>query len=121
MSVRESAALQSIDSLFRVGTSSGLSDAELLDRYVSGERERAEASFEALVLRHGPMVFDVCRKVLDNTHDAQDAFQATWLVLAARARSIRRKTSVASWLYGVALRVAAHARAESARRRAREH
>ena len=55
------------------------------------------------MLRHGPMVFDVCNKVLDNPHDAQDAFQATFLVLATRARSIRRQGSVGSWLHGIAL------------------
>ena len=72
------------------------------------------------MLRHGPMVFDVCNKVLDNPHDAQDAFQATFLVLATRARSIRRQKSVGSWLHGVAFRVARRARSDAARRKAHE-
>ena len=82
--------------------------------------ESAESAFEALVLRHGPMVFDVCYKVLGNPHDVQDALQSTFLILAVKAGSIRRQESIASWLYGVALRVASHARSEAARRRAGE-
>ena len=70
------------------------------------------------MIRHGPMVFGICRNVLQNVHDAQDAFQAVFLVLANRSRSIRRKDSVASWLFGVAQRVAARARSRAARRRA---
>src|SRR5262249_46205514 len=63
---------------------------------------------------------DICRRALGDPHDAEDAFQATFLVLATRARSIRRRKSVASWLYGVALRVARRARADAIRRRAHE-
>ena len=70
------------------------------------------------MIRHGPMVFGICNRVLQDVHDAQDAFQAVFLVLANRARSIRRKDSVASWLFGVAQRVAARARSRAARRRA---
>ncbi len=81
---------------------------------------RDEVAFEALVERHGPMVFQVCRSVLSDPHDAQDAFQATFLVLARRAGSIRERGSVASWLFGVAARVAARARVAAARRRKHE-
>ena len=103
--------------LLEAGTMTGLSDGELLERFAS---RRDEAAFAALVERHGPMVHRVCREVLAGHHDAQDAFQATFLVLARQAGSIRRRTSVASWLYGVALRVARCARSASARRRRHE-
>ncbi len=82
--------------------------------------ETAEAAFAALVDRHGAMVLRVCRQVLGDEHEAQDASQATFLVLARRAGSIGRRESVASWLHGVALRVAARARLAASRRRARE-
>jgi RNA polymerase sigma factor (sigma-70 family) len=109
--------------LFRAGTVTGWSDRELLDRFVDrGEPddEGAELAFAALVERHGPMVLSVCREVLGDRHDAEDAFQAAFLVLASRARSIRRRESVAAWLHGVALRVAACARSRAARRRRHE-
>src|SRR5262249_15482009 len=75
----------------------------------------------ALVLRHGPMVFALCKNALGNFHDAQDAFQSTFLILATKAGSIRQQASVASWLHGVALRVTSHARLDVARRQLREH
>src|SRR5262249_46365024 len=74
----------------------------------------------SLLARHGPMVLRVCRAVLGDRHEVEDAFQATFLVLAVRARSIRRRGSVASWLHGVALRVAASERSRAARRRRHE-
>jgi RNA polymerase sigma factor (sigma-70 family) len=77
-------------------------------------------AFTVLVERHGPMVWRVCRRVLTDPHEAEDAFQATFLVLARQARSIRNRDSVASWLYGVALRVARAARSAAARRRRHE-
>ncbi len=75
-----------------------------------------EAAFAALVDRHGAMVLRICRQVLGDPHDAQDASQATFLVLARRAGSIGRRESVASWLHGVAVRVAAKARQAESRR-----
>ncbi len=102
--------------LFNFGAVGTMSDAQLLDRFVSRRDEVAEAVFEELVIRHGPMVLRVCRGVLHDAHDAEDAFQAVFLVLVNRARSIRRSDSVASWLFGVAQRVATRARRSAARR-----
>lgn len=102
--------------LFHLGAVGTLSDAQLLERFTSRREEAAEAAFEELVIRHGPMVLRVCRGVLRDAHDAEDAFQAVFLVLASRAGSIRRSGSVASWLFGVAHRVACRARRDVARR-----
>ncbi len=107
-----------VHSLFNQGVVGMLSDARLLEWVVSERDESADAAFEQLVIRHGPMVFGVCRRVLRDPHDAEDAYQAVFLVLAKRVRSIRQKDSVASWLFGVAHRVAARARSRVARRRA---
>jgi RNA polymerase sigma factor (sigma-70 family) len=104
--------------VFQVGAVGSVSDAQLLDWFLSRKEECADASFEELMIRHGPMVFGVCQSHLPHSHDAQDAFQAVFLVLANRARFIRRKESIASWLFGVAHRVAARARNRAARRRA---
>jgi RNA polymerase sigma factor (sigma-70 family) len=93
----------------------GLSDRELLEHFSQYREERA---FAELVRRHGPMVREVCERIVRQVWDADDAFQATFLVLAQKARSIRKPASVGSWLYGVATRVAwkARARADKARR-----
>src|SRR5262249_30290772 len=79
-----------------------------------------EATFAVLVERHGPMVLGVCRRALGNAHDAEDACQATFLVLARQAASIRKATSLGSWLHGVARRVVANLKRERARRQRRE-
>jgi RNA polymerase sigma factor (sigma-70 family) len=92
-------------------------DGQLLERFVA---ERDESAFAALAQRHGPLVWGVCCRVLDHAQDAEDAFQATFLVLARKAGSIARHDSVRSWLYGVAHRVAVRARANRSRRRSRE-
>src|SRR5580700_6302982 len=105
-----STAARDLTSLFRSGTPAALGDGELLDRFAArrdSDDEAAELAFAAIVARHGPTVLRVCRSVLADPHDVDDAFQATFLVLAVRAHAIRRRGSVASWLHGVALRVAA--------------
>ncbi len=112
--------LQQIDALFRSGTAGGLTDGALLERFLERRDEVAEAAFAALVDRHGAMILRVCRQILHDETDAEDAAQATFLVLARRAGSIGRRESVGSWLHGVAIRVAAKARTAAARRRAHE-
>jgi RNA polymerase sigma factor (sigma-70 family) len=89
-------------------------DAVLLGRFA---QRRDEDAFADLVARHGPMVLNVCRRVLGDAHAAEDAYQATFLVLARKAGSVRRPDALAGWLYGVASRVARKARSAGARRR----
>ena len=103
--------------LWGVGVVGSLSDGQLLERFETGHGEAAELPFQALVERHGPMVLRVCRRLLDDPNDADDAFQATFLVLLRHASRIRERGSVAAWLHGVAARIAARARVEAARRR----
>jgi RNA polymerase sigma factor (sigma-70 family) len=91
-----------------------LSDGQLLERYLAG---REEAAFALLLRRHGPMVLGVCRRLLRHQQDAEDAFQATFLVLVRRAEAIRPRGRVGPWLYGVAYRTALKARSLAARRR----
>jgi len=114
------AVLRDVRTLFDAGTATGLSDRQLLEWFAGRRDAASDVAFEVLVLRHGPMVLRVCRNLLRNPDDAQDAFQATFLVLVQRSQSIRQRESVGGWLYGVACRVAARARAESRRRRRTE-
>src|SRR5579862_5647234 len=94
-----------------------ISDGELLGRFVGRQDESA---FETLVRRHGPMVLRTCRRALGNAHAAEDAFQATFLVLARKAGSIRNRDSIGGWLYEVAFNLAIRARADAARRERHE-
>ena len=112
--------LRHIHRLWDLGTFAGLTDAQLLERFAARHEDGAEPAFEALVERHGPMVFRVCRGVLRDEHAAEDAFQATFLVLARKARSLWVKDSLGSWLHGVAHRVASRARSDAARRHRHE-
>src|SRR5262249_37590650 len=114
------AVLERSQGLLDVGTVAGMSDGQLLARFAAHRDELAEIAFAALVRRHGTMVLRVCRQVLGDSHTAEDAFQATFLVLARRAGSIRRPDLLGHWLYGVAHRTAREARMRDHRRRRRE-
>jgi RNA polymerase sigma factor (sigma-70 family) len=109
--------LRQIERLYSGGCAAGLSDASLLDRFAS---ERDEDAFAAIVARHGPMVLCVCLGLVREQADAEDAFQATFLILARRVRSLRVRGSLGGWLHRVAHRVAVRANALAARRRSRE-
>jgi RNA polymerase sigma factor (sigma-70 family) len=89
-----------------------VTDAALLGRYISAREERA---FAALVERHGPLVLQVCRRLLGNVHDAEDAFQAVFLILARKAATVHPREALPAWLHGVARRVALKTRAARAR------
>ena len=118
-----SSAPRYLSALLNSGSLTGLSDAELLERFatrIDSSDEIAELAFATLLARHGAMVMRVCRAVLADQDDADDAFQATFLVLASRSKSIRRGDSLAAWLHGVALRVSACARSRAARRQRHE-
>src|SRR5262249_1546184 len=90
-------------SLLRLSGATPKADGQLLERFAA---EQDEEAFAELVRRHGPMVLRICRRVLGNVHDAEDAFQATFIVLAREAGSIARPDQLSSWLHGVAVRVA---------------
>jgi RNA polymerase sigma factor (sigma-70 family) len=106
--------------LDRLGAIGDHTDAELLEVFVHGSREEREMAFAAIIERHGPMVLRVCGDILKDHHDAQDAAQSTFLVLATRAGAIRRRSSLGAWLFGVARRVSARALSAAARRRRME-
>lgn len=109
-----------VRALWGAGAAAALTDAELVRRFNDRRQAGAEAAFAALVARHGPLVLGTCRRMLGDRHDAEDAFQATFLVLARKAGSVRVGDSLGPWLYGVARRVSMEARAVSLRRRHRE-
>ena len=106
--------LRDIRRLVGSGSGAETTDRCLLERFAF---HHDEIAFEALVRRHGPLVLGVCLRVVNNAHDAEEAFQATFLVLARKAASIRKWDSVGSWLYGVAYRIARKAKAHAAKRR----
>ena len=110
-----------IRTLFQAGSLGALTDGQLLDHYLSPDGRCSEIAFAALVERHGPMVLSVCRRLVSDAHFAEDAFQATFLVLARRARSVRNHDSLGGWLHRVARRIATRLRSNHARRKAREH
>src|SRR4051812_43085786 len=113
----ESLVIRPIGSLLVAGAVGGLSDAQLLDWFATRRDDAAELAFAALLERHGPMVLRVCRAILRNNDDAEDAFQATFLVLVHKAGLLRVRESLGPWLHQVALRTASCARSARARRR----
>ena len=110
------ALIHQLERLFHHGTTVGLTEGELLERFTRG---KDEAAFEALIARHGPMVLGVCRQLLRDPNDVDDAFQATFLVLVRKAATLQRRDLLGNWLYGVAFRVATRARVMAARRAAK--
>jgi RNA polymerase sigma factor (sigma-70 family) len=106
-----------LDRLYRDGSFTSQDDAQLLERYLSG---RDDGAFETIVNLHGPMILALCRRILRDPRDIEDAFQATFLILARRADTIRKRDVLSSWLYGVAYRVAVRCRSEVLRRRSFE-
>ena len=114
------AALRRVRAAFDVGAVRELTDGQLLERFATDRGEAAELAFSALVERHGPMVLRVARGVLGDAHEAQDAFQATFLVLVRRARGLWVRDSLGPWLHQVARRTASCARLGAARRRHHE-
>src|SRR5712692_8261504 len=104
---KQTPLIQFIRRIANVAGAGAMGDGLLLRSFVT---ERDEAAFTELVRRHGPLVLSVCRHVLGNEHDAEDAFQATFLVLVRKANSIARQESVGSWLHGVAFRIASKAK-----------
>ncbi|MCA1685958.1 MAG: sigma-70 family RNA polymerase sigma factor, partial [Planctomycetia bacterium] len=111
---------QNLALLVSAGPVSGLTDAQLLARFVARRGESSEVAFAAIVARHGGLVLGVCRHCLREPADVNDAYQATFLVLVRRAASVRVRDSLGPWLYGVAYKVASRARSDAARRRGRE-
>jgi RNA polymerase sigma factor (sigma-70 family) len=112
-----SAVISNLRRTVLMGDGTGLTDGQLLAEHVT---RRNDAALATLVKRHGPMVWGVCRRVLSNDHDAEDAFQATFLVLVRKAAAITSPNLLANWLYGVAHQTALKARATTAKRKARE-
>src|SRR5262245_6296453 len=110
-------ALRQLGRAVRATEAALASDGQLLGRFVNG---REPVAFETLLSRHGPMVLGVCRRVLGTSADADDAFQATFLVLVKKAAAVRRREALGPWLYGVAARTARKARTLNARRRLKE-
>src|SRR5262249_18904364 len=109
--------LRHIRNLAAAENCKNLTDGQLLDSFSS---HHEEAAFAVLVRRHGPLVLRVCRRVLRQEQDAEDAFQPTFFVLARKAASIRKREALVSWLHGVAYRMAMNAKREAARRREHE-
>src|SRR3954469_22157962 len=110
------AVLGHLRTLFNVGAIRELADGQLLERFATLRGDAAERAFAALVERHGPMVLRVCRGVLAEPHDAEDAFQATFMVLVRKARGLWVEDSLGPWLHQVALRTASCARSAAMRR-----
>jgi HlyD family secretion protein len=109
--------LETFQVLWNIGAIGGLTDAQLLERFLAAPDEGSEVAFAVLVERHGPNIRRVCLDLLSDADEAQDTAQAVFLVLARNARTIRKPGSLGPWLHGVALRMARRVRAKAARRR----
>src|SRR5262245_15988981 len=101
-----------LNTLSQIGVLGGYSDGELIRLVLTARDGAAEAAFTVLVRRHGPMVLRVCRQILGDTQDVDDAFQTTFLVLACNCAAVRKADSLASWLHGVARRVGMRAKSD---------
>ncbi len=112
--------VRQVRTLMHLGAVGTLTDGQLLERFLDGPGETAELAFSALVDRHGPMVLRACRSILGDGPDAHDAFQATFLVLVRRARSLWVRDSIGPWLHQVAWRVARRTRSDAHRRQRHE-
>ena len=104
--LRDGSALRQVATLFDEGVTGAVTDGQLLERFAARCGEASEHAFAALVERHGPVVMRLCRSVLRDEHEAQDAFQATFLVLAQRGGSLWVRDSLGPWIHSVAFRVA---------------
>jgi RNA polymerase sigma factor (sigma-70 family) len=118
--IRNVGASPDLRVLFGMGTLAGLTDGQLLERFATHRDEAGEIAFASLLDRHGPMVLRVCGGLLRDPNDAEDAFQATFLVLARKARSLWVRDTIGPWLHGVAYRIATRALSDRARRRRHE-
>src|ERR1700678_1224614 len=114
-SLRAGSITTLVGALCAEGSATGVTDEQLLERFVSQRDAAAELAFGALVQRHGPMVLSVCGNALHDAHDAEDAFQATFLVLARKASSLRVPGRLGPWLHGVARRTCQKVRARRSR------
>jgi RNA polymerase sigma factor (sigma-70 family) len=117
---RVRAVVRDLGTLYNVGPTAGLTDGQLLERFATRVGEAAELAFAALVERHGPMVLRTCRGVLRDEHDALDAFQATFLILARKGGTLWVRDSLGPWLHRVSCRVAVHSSRAANRRRTAE-
>jgi RNA polymerase sigma factor (sigma-70 family) len=113
-------AYSDIHSLFTEGVTSNLTDGQLLKRFADCQNGAAELAFAALVRRHGPAVLRVCRAILNDEHDAEDAFQATFLVLVRKGGSLWVRDSLGPWLHRVACHASGRVKQDANRRRAHE-
>ena len=120
MAKGQASFVQDIQALFDAGAIGELTDRQLLELLPAGDRDAAELAFSVLVRRHGPMVFHACCSILRDRHEAEDAFQATFLVLSRKAGSLWLRDSIGPWLFGVACRVASSARSATIRRKSVE-
>ena len=103
---RTQSAWRTLDTLLTVGTLGAMTDGQLLDCFRRDRDTAGQEAFRILVDRHGPMVLSLCRNLVRDPHEAEDAFQATFLILVRKAESIRKRETIGPWLYGVACRVA---------------